>query len=539
MEVNENGVPIVPIDGNTSADDDEFADAMADNVTATCPTAGCTSGAGGAAWSWTGAASLAAVHLNIHHQDTHRVAAQAAPADRRPRPPPLQPPRLETQCSEARFEVFKLEWEFYRRSVEMPAGSESSYLLGCLPEEVRKDVQAATNNAHTMTEEQLLATVKQYAVLQRAVSSMKMDLYGMKQDDGEPIRKFYARVQNLARQCQLTVPCPEIGCRNHTAPFISYADEIVKQVVLCGIADQDIKKEVLGTTGINAKSLTETLGLIEDKETAARSTVNNGAAAHTTTYKKIAASDKRLQSTGKCEKCAKSFNNKKVRSRRGQDDKISTFTLCMECWRKDHPLSQAKNRHKSADKEEKPAQSSAAESNAAATTDTFTFFATECGRRRRRGRRPPKTIVAATTETIDAMSYDSARGWVTKHEDHGRVKISVYTVREDAARFKIAYKEVLPTSITAVADSGCQACLMGLGQLYKLGLKKSDLARIRSSSTSINGSSLNVIGVVVLRLADLDADQLAVEDAHGPEAERETEMDGRLSPPEQELPARE
>ena len=168
VEVNENGVPIVG--GNTSTDEDEFADAMADNVTATCPTAGCTSGANGAAWSWTGAASLAAVHLNIHHQDTHRVAAPAAPAaDRRPRPPPLQPPRLEAQCSEARFEEFKLEWEFYRRSVDMPAGSGSSYLLGCLPEEVRKDVQAATNNAHTMTAEQLLATVKQYAVLQRAV----------------------------------------------------------------------------------------------------------------------------------------------------------------------------------------------------------------------------------------------------------------------------------------------------------------------------------------------------------------------------------
>ena len=491
--------------GGNSDPEEEFIDAdeiMA--VTATCQTTGCTSGGNGTAWSWTGDAALAAVLLANHHQDVHRAAAAAPATDRRPRPPPLQPPRLDAQCSEARFDEFKVEWEFYKRSVEMPDGSGSSYLLLCLPEEVRKDVQAATNGAHTMTEVELLATIKQYAVLQRAVSSMKMDLYGMKQDDGEPVRKFYARVQTLARQCQLTIPCPEVGCRYHNAPFISYADEVVKQVVLCGIADLDIKKEILGTTGINAKSLTETLGLIEDKETAARSTANNGAAAHTTSYKKIMASDKRLQGTGKCEKCGKTFNNKKVRSRRGQDDRISTFKMCMECWRKDHPLSQTKNRHKSAESEEKQAQSNATESNAAAITDTFSFFASECSRRRRRGRRPPTTIVAATTETIDAMSYDSVRGWVTRHEDHGRVKISVYTIREDAAKFKLAYKEVRPTSITAVADSGCQACLMGLGQLYKLGLKKSDLARIRSSSTSINGSRLNVIGVVVLRLAGKD-----------------------------------
>ena len=56
----------------------------------------------------------------------------------------------------------------------------------------------------------------------------------------------------------------------------------------------------------------------------------------------------------------------------------------------------------------------------------------------------------------------------------------------------------------AVADTGCQACLMGLQQLYKMGLQKSDLGRIWSASTSINGSSLNVLGLVVLRLAGVD-----------------------------------
>ena len=75
---------------------------------------------------------------------------------------------------------------------------------------------------------------------------------------------------------------------------------------------------------------------------------------------------------------------------------------------------------------------------------------------------------------------------------------------EDAAALRISYHEVKPTNVVAVADSGCQACLMGPQMLYKLGLKKSDLCRIRSQSTSINGSSLDVIGVVVLRLAGMD-----------------------------------
>ena len=47
------------------------------------------------------------------------------------------------------------------------------------------------------------------------------------------------------------------------------------------------------------------------------------------------------------------------------------------------------------------------------------------------------TLVAATTETIDAMCYDSVKGWTAKYEDHSRVKLSAYTVPEDAEKFRI------------------------------------------------------------------------------------------------------
>ena len=65
---------------------------------------------------------------------------------------------------------------------------------------------------------------------------------------------------------------------------MSYADKVAKQVILVGLADAEIKKEVLGTSGINDKTLAETLGLIEDKEAAARSTAGSSAAGHITTY---------------------------------------------------------------------------------------------------------------------------------------------------------------------------------------------------------------------------------------------------------------
>ena len=183
-----------------------------------------------------------------------------------------------------------------------------------------------------------------------------------------------------------------------------------------------------------------------------------------------------------------------------KDDTISTFKLCKGCWRKEHPLSRTENRHKTAEKKEKADESATTE-----VADQFDFFgASTSTRRRKRGRRPEIKVSAATTEIIDAMVYDSTRGWVVRHLDHGRVKLSAYTTAEDARKFGITHREVRPTNMWGVADSGCQACIMGTPQLYKMGLQKSDLSRIRSASTSINGTSLNVLGVVVLRLAGMD-----------------------------------
>ena len=235
--------------GGSNESGDEFADAV-DNTMAPikleCPIQDCTGGTNGAKWSCEEEPTVAVALLQVHgysHQQT------PAPDTRKPRPRPLPPPKLEPQCSESRFAEWRVEWDFFKRTVDMPTGSEASYILDCLDDEVRRDVRAATDNVREMSEEDLLAEVKRHAVLQRAISSRKMDLYGLRQEDGEPVRKFYARIQTLARQCQLTVPCPEATCRYHTAPFVSYGDEVVKQVVLVGLVDPEIKKHKKTTTG--------------------------------------------------------------------------------------------------------------------------------------------------------------------------------------------------------------------------------------------------------------------------------------------------
>ena len=67
-----------------------------------------------------------------------------------------------------------------------------------------------------------------------------------------------------ARNCKLVEKCT---CDRD----VSFSDKMVKLVILSGISDEEIKKEVLGTENLDEKTLNETVALIETKEIAARS----------------------------------------------------------------------------------------------------------------------------------------------------------------------------------------------------------------------------------------------------------------------------
>ena len=87
-------------------------------------------------------------------------------------------------------------------------------------------------------------------------------------------------------------------------------------VVLNGIYDEDIRKEVPGMTTLDDLNLKDTVGLIETKERASRSVLQNSVntgrqdASYadntaTSTYRRIAKSDKRLNIKARCEECQK------------------------------------------------------------------------------------------------------------------------------------------------------------------------------------------------------------------------------------------
>ena len=83
----------------------------------------------------------------------------------------------------------------------------------------------------------------------------------MKQDRDEPIRSVAAKLKGQASICNYTI---KHKCQCNHESEINYADEMVKDVLVSGLADNQIQRELFGNTN-QQMSLEEMVNLIESK----------------------------------------------------------------------------------------------------------------------------------------------------------------------------------------------------------------------------------------------------------------------------------
>ena len=67
--------------------------------------------------------------------------------------------------------------------------------------------------------------------------------------------------------------------------------------------------------------------------------------------------------------------------------------------------------------------------------------------------------------------------------------------------------------ITAIADTGCQSCLIGLKLILRLGLKRIDLLPVQHEMNAVNNNAIKIIGAALLRLSGRDKSGYPMETA--------------------------
>ena len=232
-----------------------------------CPVVGCTLGKNGGRYKTPPVPEALQLQLLMMHNQNHVQAQGVAvehdaggarvgcKAEKVPRPV------LKKGQSEDKFLHFTRQWVRYKRASKLVDDQQvRDQLLACCSEELMEEL----NNLHgdqldAKTEEQLLAEMRTLAIVAQNHLVNIVRVRSLVQDRDEPVRSYLARLKGVAAVCKLTLQCT---CNPPTT--VSYADKEILHCLVKGLADDDIRRQVLGV--VEEMDLNETVKFVEAKE---------------------------------------------------------------------------------------------------------------------------------------------------------------------------------------------------------------------------------------------------------------------------------
>ena len=199
------------------------------------------------------------------HMAAHRQPQSKVPSTKQ-KLPAIERPKLKQDVTEEEWDSFSQEWKRFKRCTDIPNGQEADQLFDCCEKSLGRLLLKEDPNIIDAGETGLLEAMKQMAVIKVATSIRRTKLLSLKQDHGQPIREFYANVKAQAATCNFTVKCGQTCCA--AAPAVDYTPLVVKDILVSGLADSEIRKDVLEWSELDVKSAKDLVGFVEGKETA-------------------------------------------------------------------------------------------------------------------------------------------------------------------------------------------------------------------------------------------------------------------------------
>ncbi len=228
-------------------------------------------------------------HVVSQHLGFALPTAQAAPPPVAPPAAPKMPtisrPRLSPNCSLVQYENFIGQWNLYKRGNKIPDDDEIPHLLSALDEEIYAGLLREHTDPTTLEMAEILRKVKDMAVIPIPVGLRRLEAFGIKQSAGQRFGDFYRQVCGSVLDCQYLNPCT--GCNCGRAHSNNYTDRVKVDILLAGIMDGDIRREVLAIDQISQKSPAEVVGIVEAKEKAlAEASGRSASAAPVSSFKR-------------------------------------------------------------------------------------------------------------------------------------------------------------------------------------------------------------------------------------------------------------
>jgi hypothetical protein len=186
------------------------------------------------------AIALLSNHGLAHQNTVPAVSTQPAPTFQGPK---LERPKIDVGVSTEDWNVFVRRWEVFRTGSGINDTSAPYQLFQCAGTELGDSLLKANSNAASGTLNKLLAAMRSLAVIPVATCVSRTELLQLRQERDEAFRTFTAMVRGKDETCAFTAEC-ECG------KDVDYTDNVICDVLLNGLSDPDIRREILGTPNI-------------------------------------------------------------------------------------------------------------------------------------------------------------------------------------------------------------------------------------------------------------------------------------------------
>ena len=194
-----------------------------------CPIQGCT-------YATPDLDNVVIAALITAHATSHSMAGTAK-AEK------VKRPSISSAGTAEEWRYFESRWDEYKEATKISSRELILQLLECCDDALRKDLTRNAGGTLTgKTEVAVLAAIKQLAVREENVMVARLNLQRLKQDRDEAVRSYCARLRGQADTCDYVIKCPE--CNKDA----NYKDNIIRDVLICGLNDQDIQLDLLGST---------------------------------------------------------------------------------------------------------------------------------------------------------------------------------------------------------------------------------------------------------------------------------------------------
>ena len=449
-------------------------------------------------------------HMAVH---TSKVQAPASGDSVRAKPE-VEKPVLKQDITEEEWDSFTQEFRRYKRRLRTPVGQEADDLFDCCEKSLGRLLLKEDPGIIEAGEEKLLEAMKKMAVIRVAVSIRRTQLMSMKQEPGQSIREFYANAKAQASTCEYSLKCGQECCK--TKPTIDYTASVVKDIIVCGLVDPEIRRDVLELEDLDKKSAIDLVGLVESKETARKAWAarNQGDVAASSTYKKEGNTPKedpievKLTLKAKCSVCdVKIFQF--VRNRFGRVNKVP-FSKCAKCHKDSQSKGEKSEPQSRASKSEHSAIQGflgAIESKESLTTDDELVGSTDEGYYQTSSLDGCSHFLASEAGASVRLDHHifTKDGWQRANSlSHPVLSLKITTAQEDYKSLNIPHVSILPTNVKAVTDTGAQSCLWSRREFLSCGFALTDLIPVTHQMKAANAAPIHIDGAILLRLSGSD-----------------------------------